>query len=303
MATATINVVAVNDPPTADAGPNQNVAQGALVQLTGAASSDPESQPLTYAWTLTGKPTGSTAVLSSSTIVNPTFTADLAGAYTARLIVNDGALPSAPAFVTITAANGLPTVSVVATTANANEAGPVNGLFTITRSGGNLAASLSVSAVISGTATNGGDYAVINTPFSIPANQTSVTVPVNVFKDNIVEPTETVVLTISSNAAYTIGTGSATVTIADDPAIVSVAATTANANEAGPVNGLFTITRSGGNLAAALSVSAGSAGRRPTAAITRSSTHRSRSRRTDVGHGAGDTSSRTTSSSPPRPWC
>ena len=153
-------------------------------------------------------------------------------------------------------------------------------MFTITRSGGNLAAALSVSAVISGTATNGGDYAVINTPFSIPANQTSVTVPVNVLKDNVVEPTETVVLTISSNAAYTIGTGSATVSIADDPAVVSVAATTPNASETGPVNGVFTITRSGGNLAVALSVPATMSGTATNGGDYAVIKHRSRSRQT-----------------------
>ena len=182
-------------------------------------------------------------------IVEPTETVVLTISSNAAYTIGTGS-------ATVSIADDPAVVSVAATTPNASEVGPTNGLFTITRSGGNLAAALSVSAVISGTATNGGDYAVINTPFSIPANQTSVTVPVNVLKDNVVEPTETVVLTISSNAAYTIGTGSATVSIADDPAVVSVAATTPNASETGPVNGVFTITRSGGNLAAALSVPA-----------------------------------------------
>ena len=115
----TITVTAVNDPPVANAGPNQNLPAAGLVQLTGAASSDPEGQPLTYAWTLTGKPAGSTATLSNATIVNPTFTADLGGTYTAQLVVNDGSLPSAPSTVTIDVA-ALPTVTIVATTPNAS---------------------------------------------------------------------------------------------------------------------------------------------------------------------------------------
>ena len=169
---------------------------------------------------------------------------------------NDGTANSNVATASINVSQtALPTVSIAATTANANEAGPVNGLFTFTRSGGNTAAALTVSYVISGTASNGNDYASISTSISIPATQTSVTLPINVFKDNIVEPSETVILTIASSASYTVGVGTATVTIADDPPIVSIAATTANASEVGPVNGLFTFTRSGGNTAAALTVS------------------------------------------------
>ena len=39
-----------NNPPIADAGPDQSVAEGALVSLNGTASTDPEGAPLTYAW-------------------------------------------------------------------------------------------------------------------------------------------------------------------------------------------------------------------------------------------------------------
>ena len=108
---------------------------------------------------------------------------------------------------------------------------------------------------ITGTATNNGvDYAFIGTSVNIPAGQPSAAVPVNVVRDNLVEGSETVVLTIQSSRTYNIGTAAATVTIADDPAIVSITATIANASETGPVNGQFTITRTGGNLPAALNV-------------------------------------------------
>ena len=85
-----------NEPPTANAGITQNVSLGfvggvasKVVTLDGTGSSDPEQNyPLTYTWTLT-KPTGSAAVLSSTADVKPTFTADIAGQYTAKLTVKD----------------------------------------------------------------------------------------------------------------------------------------------------------------------------------------------------------------------
>ena len=111
----------------------------------------------------------------------------------------------------------------------------------------------------SGTATNGSDYSSIggsNFFVTIPANQTTATLTINPLPDNRVEGSETVVLTIQPRAAYTIGTpSSATLTIADDPPIVTVTATDENAAEAGQDPGVFTFTRTGGNLAAALTVS------------------------------------------------
>jgi len=91
-----------NQPPTADAGADQNVPTAATVQLDGSASSDPESDPLTYSWSLT-TPAGSTASLSDPNIVNPTFVADVDGDYVATLVVNDGTSDSAPDSATITA--------------------------------------------------------------------------------------------------------------------------------------------------------------------------------------------------------
>ena len=90
--------------PVANAGPDQNVNVGALVQLNGSGSTDANGAPLTYAWTLLTKPGGSAAALSNNNVVNPTFVADVAGTYVAQLIVNNGTANSAPDTVTITAA-------------------------------------------------------------------------------------------------------------------------------------------------------------------------------------------------------
>jgi hypothetical protein len=56
---------------------------------------------LTYSWSLTTVPSGSTASLNDPTINSPSFVADLAGEYVATLVVNDGKVDSAPDAVSI----------------------------------------------------------------------------------------------------------------------------------------------------------------------------------------------------------
>ena len=80
-----------NQPPIADCGPAQGVDVGALVQLNGGASFDPEGAPLTYDWTLSS-PEGSGASLNDPSAVDPTFQADVEGSFNAELVVSDGAL-------------------------------------------------------------------------------------------------------------------------------------------------------------------------------------------------------------------
>jgi len=99
-----------NAAPVANAGTAQNVIAGAVVTLDGSASSDANGDSLTYSWGVTSKPGGSSAALSSATVVKPTFTADAAGSYVVNLVVNDGKGNSTAATVTITAsvANAAP---------------------------------------------------------------------------------------------------------------------------------------------------------------------------------------------------
>jgi putative intracellular protease/amidase len=113
----------------------------------------------------------------------------------------------------------MPTVTVAATDANAAEAGRDPGLFTFTRAGGNANQPLVVNYTVSGTATSGSDFATLSGSVTIPAGRASATVMVTPVDDTEIEPNETVVVTISANAAYAVGTASfATVTIADNDA-------------------------------------------------------------------------------------
>jgi RHS repeat-associated protein len=101
---STASQVTVSDvytPPTANAGPNQSVDVESVVQLNGSHSTDLQGYPLTYSWTLLSTPTGSVAIISNPTTVNPTLKPDLLGNYVAQLIVNDGVASSQPSTVTI----------------------------------------------------------------------------------------------------------------------------------------------------------------------------------------------------------
>jgi hypothetical protein len=98
----TVTISFNNVKPVANAGTNQSVVIGVpAVILDGSASSDADGDPLTYTWGLTAKPAGSAVILTQPTAVNPAFTPDVPGDYTAQLIVNDGFENSEAATVTI----------------------------------------------------------------------------------------------------------------------------------------------------------------------------------------------------------
>jgi hypothetical protein len=90
-----------NQAPVANAGDNRVVLSSVDITLDGGGSSDPEGDTLAYAWTLTRKPTGSTALLSSASTTNPSFTPDKDGLFIVTLVVSDGTSSSSPATVTI----------------------------------------------------------------------------------------------------------------------------------------------------------------------------------------------------------
>ena len=80
------------DAPVADAGPAQTVPQGSTVNLTAAASTNPSGiGTLTYSWTLTTLPPGSSASIQNPSSVTPTFIADAVGNFVASVAVSNGA--------------------------------------------------------------------------------------------------------------------------------------------------------------------------------------------------------------------
>src|SRR5262249_53703958 len=76
-APATVTIVTANSPPVANAGLDQAVSVGQLVQLDGSQSSDVDRDVLAYRWSFMSRSLGSTATLSNALTVTPTFRVDL----------------------------------------------------------------------------------------------------------------------------------------------------------------------------------------------------------------------------------
>jgi hypothetical protein len=145
-----------------------------------------------------------------------------------------------------------PTLTISATDDTATELGPTTGMFTVSRSGG-TASALTVNYTIGGTATPGSDYFALAGSTVILTGQSSAQIVVTPIDDGVVgENDETVTVTLTPDAAYTVGgQNSAGVTIVDNnPATVTISATDDTATELGPTTGMFTVSRSGSTVSA-----------------------------------------------------
>jgi len=107
-APASVTINSENSPPVANAGPDQTIQAGRTVSLDGSKSIDVDGDPLTFRWSVSDRPAGSTALLSDPTAVRPTFFGDEVGTYIFQLIVNDGFVDSAPVTVSVTTENTPP---------------------------------------------------------------------------------------------------------------------------------------------------------------------------------------------------
>ena len=102
-----ITVSNINGTPVAEAGTNQSVNEAVSVSLDGSASSDPDGDGLTFAWTQTA---GTSVSLSDAAAAAPSFTAPTLTSNTPvtltfQLIVNDGTVDSVVDTVELTVSN------------------------------------------------------------------------------------------------------------------------------------------------------------------------------------------------------
>ncbi len=92
----------LNTIPVANAGTSTSQTGVGTVQLDGSNSADADGDDITYEWTMSSRPTASTAELADSTVVNPTFVVDEDGDYVIDLVVRDQFSTSLVNSVTVT---------------------------------------------------------------------------------------------------------------------------------------------------------------------------------------------------------
>lgn len=198
-----------------DAGSNVTVQLNLPLTLAGVVSDDAQPDPpaaLSTTWSLVSGP-GPVTITNASSLTNIVqFTQT--GEYQFRLVADDGQVK---AFDEVTVTVIEPTlVNVSATDSEAAELGPDMGRFTLTRVG-DTNFNVTVFLALNGTASNGADFIVLPGAVTFSAGTNTVALVVTPFLDHRIEGDETVTLSIVSNLAYTIGSGTATVTIHDSP--------------------------------------------------------------------------------------
>ena len=93
-----------NDPPVADAGPDQLGIQPGTITLDGSASYDPDGDPITFAWTQIAGPG---VALTGANTAKATFNAELGQSYAFRLVVKDDQGAQSMARVAVSAREAL----------------------------------------------------------------------------------------------------------------------------------------------------------------------------------------------------
>ena len=144
---------------------------------------------------------------------------------------------------------GLPVVTIVAT-AGATEASKTAGAFRVSRTG-NTGSALTVRYTVTGTATRGVDYVVVDGTVTIPGGAAAAEILISPIDDSLDEPGETVIVTLAADAAYVIGVpGSSVLTIVSDdnpPDLIVTALAAPSVGAAGMTVTVTDTTRNQGN--------------------------------------------------------
>ena len=199
-------------------------------RLTRSGSATLLTSPLTVTYTLTGTATNGadyqnlplTATFlanqaSVDVVVTPLVDTTSEGSESVVLTLTtvDPYDLGSPATATVSITDtDTPLVSVAAFDSTASETGPDLGTFRFSRTG-STAASLTVTFTVGGTATNGTDYQGVPLTVTFAAGQANADLFVVPLPDATTEGSETVIVTVTDEAAYDLGSpATATVTIA-----------------------------------------------------------------------------------------
>ncbi len=200
-----------NLPPLADAGSDQTVPDNdrdgtELVTLDGSASSDRDGSIVSYEWRA-----GSTPIATGAT---PAVWLSV-GTHTLTLEVTDDGGDRATDSVTV-AVNPANQVAVTVSAAQANEAGLTDARFAVSRTG-DTSAPVTVPYTVAGTALAGADYVALPGAVTIEAGSSTAIVGVTPIDDGAFESDESVILSLTADTAYILGSPTAgTVTIVSD---------------------------------------------------------------------------------------
>ncbi|MDM4770477.1 PKD domain-containing protein [Solimonas sp. SE-A11] len=211
----------LNRPPQANAGPDFAIIEGGQATLSGAGSSDPEGQPLTYRWTQTGGPT---VTLADADTEAAHFTAPVVVMDTVlrfRLQVRDpaGAISEDEVAVTVQdrpAVDPQPLLRIDDAAIAEGNAGFRQMEFVVTLSRAALQQVSVAVRSIDGSASAASDYVAVDTVLYFPPGSTTQRVLVPVRGDTVVEPDETFSMILSAPANAGIADNLATGRILND---------------------------------------------------------------------------------------
>ena len=98
-----------NDPPAADAGGSYSGGEGSAIVMDEATASDPNTDPLTYAWTVDS----ALCEFDDAALLRPELTCSDNGIFTATLTVDDGIAPAVTSEATVTVDNVAPSITAL----------------------------------------------------------------------------------------------------------------------------------------------------------------------------------------------
>ncbi|MCP9934861.1 cadherin-like domain-containing protein [Cyanobium sp. Candia 9D4] len=216
---ATLAINVVNGAPVFVADPAITIQPGQTATILGANlianDTDPDGDPLSVSQFFTATSQGGTVANTAFDTFTYTPAAGFTGTDTFFYVISDGFGGTTNATLAINV-QAKPSVSVAVSPASVLENGASNLVYTFTRTGPTTNP-LVVNYSIGGSATNGTDYGLIGTSITFATGSATATLSVDPTGDSIVEPDETVVLTLLANDAYTLGTaGAVTGTITND---------------------------------------------------------------------------------------
>jgi len=219
-----------------------NTSVGTLTSL------DPDSANFTYSLVAGPGDTDNAlfTITGNQLRTNAIFDYETKNSYSIRVLTSDGDGGIYSEQLSININDVKPTITLAVSPNTVSEDGATNLIYTFTRDN-DLSNSLTVNYTISGTATNGTDYATIGTTATFAPNSATAIVTVNPTADTTLEANETVALTLATGTGYTIGTATAVTgtIINDDTPTITLAVAPASVLEDGTPNLVYTFTRTG----------------------------------------------------------